>query len=97
MYAYEINKEGYIINNYLIDGDVPIPENCITEQLPQPLLFYRTKWDGTRWIEGETEAEKVERESRQLLESLKPTPEELANAELEIKILTMLTDLGVVQ
>lgn len=97
MYAYEINREGYIINNYLIVGDVPIPESCITEQLPQPLIFYRPKWDGTKWIEGETEEEKANRESQQLLGSLKPSPTEIEDAELEIKILTLLTDLGVIQ
>lgn len=97
MYAYEVNKQGYIINNYLIGGDVPIPESCVTKQLPQPLVFYRPKWDGTKWVEGETAKEKTDRESRQLLESLKPTPIEISDAELEIKLLTMLKDLGVIQ
>lgn len=97
MYAYETNREGYIINNYLIGGDVPIPESCVTEQLPQPLIFYRPKWDGTKWIEGETEEEKANRESQQLLESLKPSPSDIVDAELEIKMLTMLKELGVIQ
>lgn len=97
MYAYEIDTEGYIVNNYLIGGDVQIPEDCITEQLPQPLHFYKPKWNGEEWIEGETDEEKAERESQQLLESLKPSPSEIADAELEIKMLTMLKELGVVQ
>lgn len=61
--------------------------------------IYKPKWDrnSEQWVEGESEEEKTEREAQQLLESLKPSPNEIANAELEIKILTMLTDLGVVQ
>lgn len=97
MYAYEINTQGYIINNYLIGGDVLIPESCITEQLPQPLTFYRPKWNGTKWTEGETMEEKANRESQQIVESLKPSPLKIADAELEIKLLTMLKDLGVIQ
>lgn len=96
MYAYEINKQGYIINNYLIGGDVPIPESCITEQLPQPLTFYHPKWDGAKWIEGETEEEKAAREAGEQLVSLMPSAEEITNAELEIKMLILLTDLEVI-
>jgi len=59
--------------------------------------FYKPKWTGAEWVEGETEEEKAEREEKQLIESLKPSPQEIANAELEIKILTTLTELGVIQ
>ncbi|MGE8004391.1 hypothetical protein [Lysinibacillus sp. NPDC093216] len=96
MYAYEIDSEGYIINNYVIDGDIIVPDGCITEQLPQPLLFYRPKWSGKEWVEGETEEEKAERESQQLLESLKPSPPEIVDAELEIKMITMLREMEVI-
>lgn len=61
--------------------------------------MYKPKWDRTseQWVEDESEEEKAERESQQLLESLKPSPSEIANAELEIKMITILSDLGVVQ
>ncbi|MGA3600346.1 hypothetical protein [Lysinibacillus agricola] len=94
MYAYKVDDKGYIVNNYVVDGDVIVPDGCITVQLPQPLLFYRPKWNGNEWVEGETEEAKSERESRQLLESLKPSPPEIADAELEIKMVTILTELG---
>lgn len=74
-----------------------VPDGCITVQLPQPMPFYKPKWTGAEWVEGETEEEKAEREEKQLIESLKPSPQEIANAELEIKILTTLTELGVIQ
>jgi len=97
VYSYEIDEKGFIINNYYDNGDVEIQDSCITVQLPQPLPFHKPKWNGVEWTEGETEEEKAERESKQLLESLKPSLTEIANAELEIKILTTLTELGVVR
>ena len=97
MHAYEIDDKGFIINNYCANGDVEVPDGCITVQLPQPMPFHKPKWNGSEWVEGETEEEKIEREEKQLIESLKPSPQEIANAELEIKILTTLTELGVIQ
>lgn len=97
MDVYEIDHKGFIINNYYDNGDVEIPVGCITVQLPQPMPFYKPKWSGSDWVEGETEEEKIEREANQLLESLRPSPSEIADAELEIKMITMLTELGVIQ
>lgn len=97
MHAYEIDDKGLIINNYYDNGDIEIPDGCITVQLPQPMPFHKPKWNGSEWVEGETEEEKAEREEKQLLESLKPSQKEIADAEIEIKILTMLTELEVVQ
>lgn len=99
---YEVNSEGFIINNFMGEFDnsgelVKPVGDYVTVRLPQPLYFYKAKFDGTQWIDGETEEEKAERESQQLLESLKPSPSEIANAEIEIKILTTLTELGVIQ
>lgn len=96
MYAYKINDNGYIIDNYLISGEIDIPKDCILVQLPQPLLFHKTKWNGKEWIEGESEEEKEARESQSLLDSLKPSLTEIENAELEIKLITLLTELGVI-
>lgn len=97
MHAYEIDDKGLIINNYYDNGDIEIPAGCITVQLPQPMPFHKPKWSGSEWVEGETEEEKIEREANQLLESLRPSPAEIADAELEIKMLTMLTELGVIR
>ncbi|WP_421927401.1 hypothetical protein [Lysinibacillus capsici] len=97
MHAYEIDDKGFIINNYSANGDVEVPDGSITVQLPQPMPFHKPKWNGSEWVEGETEEEKIEREEKQLIESLKPSPQEIANAELEIKMITMLTELGVLQ
>lgn len=94
--GYAIDDNGFIIDTVLVGGNFDyIYSNVIT--VPYNSEYHRNRWDGEKWIEGETEEEKTERESQQLLESLKPSPEEIANAELEIKMLTMLTDLGVIQ
>ncbi|WGF39876.1 MULTISPECIES: hypothetical protein [Lysinibacillus] len=87
IYIAEINEHGNIV-----DED---KQGFIIVDIPSGLFKY--KWNGAEWIEGETEEEKTEREALQLLESLKPTLEELANAELEIKMLTILTELEVIQ
>ncbi|KPN95272.1 hypothetical protein [Lysinibacillus sp. ZYM-1] len=103
---YKIDENGFMLYGeeiFLLEDELtpddgiyvgkPLPTNELGHQLP----FQKIKWDGTQWIEGETEEEKNEREAQQLLESLKPSPNEIANAELEIKIVTMLTELEVIQ
>lgn len=87
MYAYEINSDGFIINNYLIDGDVKVPDNCIDVQLPQPLLFHKPKWAGSEWIEGSTQEEIDERTK---IEPSPPTEIELLKQRLIIAENTIL-------
>lgn len=94
-YIYLIDDNGFIIGANLLFSGRNIPHNAVI--IPTPSDIIKPKWNGGEWIEGETAEERAERESQQLLESLKPSPEEIANAELEIKMLTMLTDLGVIQ
>lgn len=93
IYLGSFDEDGKLIDPIFNDEDIII---CLTT-LPQPLLFNKPKWNGSEWVEGESEEEKTEREAQQLLESLKPSPSEIANAELEIKVITMLTELEVVQ
>lgn len=97
VYAFVVDQNGFISHSVIIDDLENIPENTVIEMFPTNLVLIKPKWNGSTWIEGETEEEKAERESQQLLESLKPTPVEIADAELEIKMITMLSDLGVVQ
>lgn len=87
IYVAEIDEHGNIM-----DED---KQGFITIDFPNNL--YKPKWTGKEWIEGELEEEKAEREEQQLLESLKPSPSEIADAELEIKVITMLTELEVIQ
>lgn len=107
--VYKIDENGFLIETYLgifeenkligfLDdsGEFNVNiESLVTVGYPNNLI--KEKWNGIEWIEGETEEEKAEREAKQLLESLKPSPEEIADAELEIKIATMLTELEVIQ
>jgi len=96
--AYIIDDNGFVIDSYVVSSaEEYVDGNVIVVRPPIDVLFYKRKWDGSKWVEGETAEERAEREAQQLLESLKPSPEEIANAELEIKMLTMLTELGVIQ
>lgn len=65
--VYEIDENGFIINNYPINSDLSeIPkEKIVTKSLPQP-NFYRPKWTGVEWIEGATPQE--------IAEMIKPKP-----------------------
>lgn len=61
-HIYEIDKKGYISEVYLGEFDengnlISHTGEFITVGLPQPLLFYRPKWIGTKWIEGATQEE----------------------------------------
>lgn len=103
---YEIDKDGFIKDNYLgkfdengelmeIVGGFEV-EKPVIESLPNPIPYRKPKWNGTEWVEGETSEEKAEREELFALEGLKPTQQELEESEFEIKILTLLSELEMV-
>ncbi|MFJ7731171.1 hypothetical protein ACIQXF_04680 [Lysinibacillus sp. NPDC097231] len=96
--AYIVDDNGFVIDSYVVSSvDEYVDGNVIVVRPPIDVSFYKRKWDGSKWVEGETAEERAERESKLLIESLKPTPSEISDAELEIKILTTLTELGVIQ
>lgn len=101
-HIYQVNNAGFIEEVFLgefdDDGKLidPVGE-YVTTDLPQPLPFYRPKWDGTKWIEGATKVELEKHKEQQLLEDLKPSVKEIMDADLEIKILTMLLEMEVTE
>ena len=93
MYAYKIDSDGYIVDNYVVGSDVLVPDGYITVQLPQPLPFYRSKWNGVKWVEGATQEEideitKVEptppNETEQTIELLKKQNQALSKMNTEL-------------
>lgn len=99
--VYEVDDNMYLKEIFVADIDEhgnildEDKQGFITVDFPSNL--FKPKWNGIEWVEGETEEEKAEREAQQLLESLKPSPTEIADAELEIKLITILTELEVTQ
>jgi len=91
-YAFIVDENGFILKATINPEN---HENVVTDL--NITDFDKPKWNGTEWVEGLTEEERAEREEQQLLESLKPSPSQIADAELEIKILTTLAELGVKQ
>lgn len=77
--VYEIDDDGFIIENYLIsiveDGNLSdLPEgNIVPIDLPQP-NFYKPQWDGEKWMEGATQEE--------IDEIIKPVPRHLSDTEI---------------
>ncbi|POZ56258.1 hypothetical protein LYSIN_01041 [Lysinibacillus sphaericus] len=100
--VYQVDSDGFIVEVFLGEFDDqgqlidPIGE-YITTDLPQPLLFYRPKWDGTQWLEGATEDVLAKHKEQQLMDNLRPSVQEITDADLEIKILTMLLEMQVIQ
>lgn len=94
MYAYEIDDGGFIINNYLIGGEVDVPNGCVRSQLPQPLLFYKPKWNKEKWIEGATQEEIDE------ITKPKPQPpsemETLTNYALDVDMRLVMLEMGLI-
>lgn len=94
-YAYIINEEGFVINTKVFDIDDELDETVVKTFIPNGIN--KARWNGSEWVEGETANQKAEREAQQMLESLKPSQNEIEDAELEIKMITMLTEMGVIQ
>jgi len=98
---YEVDSDGFISEIYLGEFDEvdnlinPVGE-YVTMDLPQPLYFYKPKWNGSEWIEGESKEERDEREGQQLLESLSPSQEELAKAAHRLDTIELLLEMGLV-
>ena len=82
---YEIDSNGFITENYVGEFDEvgnlinPIG-NFITTDLPQPLLFYKPKWNGTQWVEGATQ-EEIDELTK--IEPSPPTETEMLKRRLE--------------
>lgn len=99
--VYEIDNQGFIIERRVGEfvEEVLVTDfdgrNIITSDLPYPLEFFKPKWNGVEWVEGEPEEEKANRDAQQALMVLQPTAEELANAEFEIKVIKLLSELEV--
>lgn len=99
-HVYKIDENGFWMEThlaYLDENDNIIDEDkqgFVTVDYPSGLI--KKKWTGIEWVEGESQEEKDEREAQQLIESLKPSPSEVENADMEIKIITLLTELEVI-
>ena len=98
---YAVDNDGFITEIYVGEfddsGNLTYPVgDYVTIDPPQPLTFYKPRWNGSEWVEGESAEERNERESLVLLDSMKPSKGEIDDAELEIKIITLLMEMGLV-
>jgi len=51
----KIDINGYFIEDVVLQDNETTPSGCI--ETPCPDGFYKPKWDGSKWIEGLTQAE----------------------------------------
>lgn len=87
--AFEIDSQGFILEIYVVDSEEET--ELITVQPPNGL--YRPKWTGTEWTEGLSKEKLDEIEYQQYLDSLRPSREQIKNAQLELVILNLLIDM----
>lgn len=100
--VYKIDSKGYLVdiyvaeiddNGFIVDED---KKGFLTTDLPQGYDFIRPRWYRGKWVEGATQDELDERDAERLMQALVPTPEQVADSELEIKILSLLIDMEVI-
>lgn len=95
--AYIIDNDGYIIDSLIIKSEKEeFKDNIVSISQPDNVSFYRRRWNGSEWVEGETQEDKNKREYNEYLASLIPSDKELDEARIEIKSITLLQEMGVV-
>ena len=95
--AYIIDNDGYIIDSIVIKSEKEeVNGNIVSISQPDNISFYRRRWNGFEWVEGETEEDRNKREYREYLASLTPSNSEIEEARIEIKSIKLLQDMGVV-
>lgn len=98
--VYEIDGNGLLKEIYVAEvdenGKILDEDKVDFISIDPPHGLFKPKWNGTEWIEGESDQEKAEREALERLNDLQPSPEELDEAKTEIKILTLLSELEMI-
>lgn len=95
--AYIIDNDGYITDSIVIKSEKEeVNGNIVSISQPNNISFYRRRWNGIEWVEGETEEDRNKREYREYLASLIPSDSEVEEARIEIKSIKLLQDMGVV-
>ena len=97
---YEVDSDGFIINNFLGEFDVednlihPMGDYIITS-LPQPLPFHNPKWNGSEWIEGEAKEDREAREYDSYYNKITPNKDKIQDALITIKCVEVLKEMGI--
>lgn len=95
--AFLIDTNGFVTDSIVVNSEEEYVEgDTVAVQPPIGISFYKMRWNGTEWVEGETEEEKYEREAIERPNALHPSSEELDEAKTEIKILTLLSELEMI-
>jgi len=95
--AYIVDNDGYIIESIVIKSEKEeVNGDIVSISQPNNISFYRRRWNGVEWVEGETEEDRNKREYNEYLASLIPSNSEIEEARIEIKSIKLLQDMGVV-
>lgn len=97
--VYEVDGNGFLLNIHVAevqDGIILDPDKRDMVTVDYPSGFLKYKWDGHKWIEGATQWELDEWVAQKTIEEMKPSKEEVQDAELEIKMITILMELELI-
>jgi hypothetical protein len=75
--GYMIGEQGFYIEDYIYEENQELESNIIITEMPEG--FYKPKWDGEKWIEGDTQ-EEIEKIN--YVPTPQPTPDEILRAKL---------------
>lgn len=96
-YVFIVNGSGFIVGATTVDiSERELRPDEISTPFPPFIKLEKPRWNGNEWVEGETQEEKGERESHQLLESLNPSEKELSKAERELETIDLLLEMGLI-
>lgn len=87
------DEEGFYIEDEIVHDWVRPIENQYIVNLDEEISFYKPKLVDGEIVEGKTEEEFLE---ELLMSALIPSQKELEEADFEIKIITLLTELEVI-
>lgn len=95
--AYIIDNDGYIIDSIVIKTEKEeVNGNIVSISQPNNISFYRRRWNGIEWVEGETEEDRNKREYIEYMNKFEPSYSEIEDAKLEIKTIEIIKEIGVI-
>lgn len=97
--VYEIDEFGFVIDAHVAEVD---DLNNILDYTKIKMIpvgyqgLNKPRWNGSEWTEGESEEEKELREYDNYIQSLVPSQQAIQKAQLEIEVLNIINELGVI-
>ena len=87
------DDNGFYIGEEIVEYGTPLLENQYLAEINEEISFYKPKLVNGILVEGKTEEEFLQ---ESLITALIPSQDKLDEADFEIKVITLLSELGVI-